>query len=408
MSLTEPQEQVANSDKRFRVLIAGRRFGKTHLAIRELAKFARIPDREVVYIAPSYRQAKTIVWKELKEKLGRVRWIQKVNESELTIYLVNNSIIRLRSADNYDSIRGMGIDMAVFDEFADIAPETWTEVVRPALSDREGHALFIGTPKGISNWAKDLYDAGQMNKKDWASWQFTTIQGGQVKAEEIEAARQDLDDKTFRQEYEASFETYSGIIYYNFGPRVTTTERPQLGKKTEIHIGCDFNVDPMSAVIGVKTEKGMVVFDEIEIYGSNTQEMCDEINARYGEYKRIAYPDASGGYGSTTGTTDLRIMKQNGIDIRAPKRNPAVRDRINSVNAAFKNNRGDTRLWIHTECKRLINCLSKQIYKPDTQQPDKSSGLDHFPDALGYMIYTLLPIRVERTPSKTPEYFGAF
>lgn len=408
MALSIAQRAVADSDTRFRVLVAGRRFGKTHLAIRELAKFARFPNREVVYIAPSYRQAKTIVWKALKQKLSKVRWIKKINESELTIHLVNNSQISLRSADNYDSIRGMGIDFAVFDEFADIASETWTEVVRPALSDRQGHALFIGTPKGISNWAKDLYDRGQMHMDDWSSFQFTTIDGGNVKPEEIEAAKQDLDEKTFRQEYLASFETYSGIIYYNFTPAVTTNELPEIGKKSEIHIGLDFNCDPMSAVVGIKTDKGMVIFDELEIYGSNTQEMCDELNARYGDYKCIVYPDASGAYGSTTGTTDVRILKQNGFEIKAAKKNPPVRDRINSVNSAFKNSKGDTRLWVHVGCKKLISCLSKQIYKPDTQQPDKSSGLDHLPDALGYMIYTILPIRSPGITRTMPEYFGAF
>lgn len=407
MPLSQAQHSVGNDESRFRVLIAGRRFGKTYLAVRELAKFARIPNREVVYIAPSYRQAKTIVWKHLKEKLGNLRWIRKVNESELTIYLVNNTSISLRSAENYDSIRGMGIDFAVFDEFADIAPETWTEVVRPALSDREGHALFIGTPKGIGNWAKDLYDRGKMDS-DWASWQFTTLDGGNVSEKEIESAKNDLDARTFRQEYLASFETYSGVIYYNFNSDKIHLGGVDINEKTVLHIGMDYNINPLTAVIACQTKQHLIVFDEISIYGSNTQEMCDEIRARYPKNPIIVYPDASGGHGSTTGTTDIRILKQNGFEVKVGKKNPAVRDRINCVNSAFENSAGEIRLKITPNCKGLIKCLTKQIYKPDTQQPDKSSGYDHMNDALGYMIWHLLPIKNPIPERARPEYFGAF
>ena len=406
MPLSDGQYQVGHSERRFRVLIAGRRFGKTYLAIRELAKFARQPNRSIVYIAPSYRQAKTIVWKELKEKLGKLRWIKKVNESELTIHLVNNSTIALRSAENYDSIRGMGIDFAVFDEFADIAEETWTEAVRPALSDRLGHALFIGTPKGVSNWAKDLYERGQLpGETTWGSWQFTTIDGGNVPESEIAAAQEDLDERTFRQEYLASFETYSGIIYYNYTPAVVYEEKPEITDKSILHIGMDYNVNPLTAVISISDGKTIQVIDEIAIYGSDTYEMVAELEDRYPNNRKVIYPDASGANRRTSGTSDVRILKEAGYAVKMSNRNPPVRDRINSVNAAFKNSKGDARLTIHKSCKQLTNCLNKQIYKPDTQQPDKNSGFDHMNDALGYLVWQILPIK--SPPVKQDNsYFG--
>ena len=150
MPLSTAQQEIADDNHRFRVVVAGRRFGKTHLAIRELCYYGRIPDREVWYIAPTYRQAKQIVWRKLKHRLQDLRWIKKINESELSIILKNGSTIALKGADNADSLRGVGLDFMVMDEFADIDPEAWYETLRPTLSDKQGGALFIGTPKGLN------------------------------------------------------------------------------------------------------------------------------------------------------------------------------------------------------------------------------------------------------------------
>lgn len=408
MALNLPQDKVGNSEARFRVLIAGRRMGKTWLSVRELAKFARLPDRKVMYIAPSYRMAKQIIWKDLKKKLIALNWVAKINESELTIMLVNGSEIMLRSADNYDSIRGLGVDFVVFDEFADITIETWTEVVRPALSDRQGHAMFVGTPKGMANWSKDLYDRGQDPEEvDWESWQFTTLDGGNVTAEEVEAAKQDLDERTFRQEYMASFETYSNIIYYNFNRDKTRTDMPLVDKRTRLHIGVDFNINPMSAVISIWNGKELYVVDEILIYGSNTQELCDEIKVRYPNNRVIMYPDASGGHGSSKGTSDHNILRQNGFEVKSPRRNPPVVDRINAVNAALLNASNVSKLHIAKSCKHVIECLEKQTYKGDNRQPDKASGFDHMNDSLGYLVVGLMPIKRPVTQESDDSYYGA-
>ena len=156
MKLTDPQKTIARDTSRFRVVAAGRRFGKTFLAIRELAFFARIPNKNIYYIAPTYRQAKTIVWEDLKKRLIELRWVKKINETDLRIDLVNGSRISLRGSDNPDSLRGVSLDFVVFDEFADIDPVTWDAVIRPALADKQGHALWIGSPKG-KNHFYDLY-----------------------------------------------------------------------------------------------------------------------------------------------------------------------------------------------------------------------------------------------------------
>ena len=185
MPLSAAQRSIAQSPTRFRVAICGRRFGKTHLAIRELCKEAAEPRREVWFVAPTYRQAKQIVWRKLKYKLQDLNWCERVNESELSIDLKNGSRISLKGADNADSLRGVGLDFLVMDEFADIDPEAFYEVLRPTLADKQGRALFIGTPRGMGNWSYDLYQMPQEDPLTWSSFQYTTLDGGNVDAEEV-------------------------------------------------------------------------------------------------------------------------------------------------------------------------------------------------------------------------------
>ena len=412
MPLSTAQQTICDDDSRFRVAICGRRFGKTYLSVREMARFARYPNRKVCYIAPSYRQAKQTIWADLKDRLAKHRWIKRVNESELTVTLINGSQIMLRSADNYDSMRGLGLDFVVFDEFADIAQQTFTEVIRPALSDRQGHALFIGTPKGMGNWAKDLWDRGQdPTAEDWNSYQYTTLDGGNVSEEEIEAARQDLGEREFRQEYEATFETYAGAIYYAFDRSQLFDMRnldPEVANNETLHIGMDFNISPICAVVAVKRNEQLYVIDAIEIYGSNTQELCDEIKNRYGEDRKyFAYPDASGGARSTKGQSDHNILRQNGFTVKSPGRNPPVKDRIAAVNSALKSSKGHTKLYINNTTRRLIECVEKQTYKGDTRVPDKDSGYDHLVDSLGYLTVYHFPVMRPIKEDKT-SVFGHF
>lgn len=393
MPLTKPQTQVIKSKSRFRVLITGRRFGKTFLAINELAKFASQSNKKVWYIAPTYRQAKQICWNDLKDRLIQHRWVKKINNSDLTITLKNNSSITLRGADNEQSLRGVGLDFIVMDEFADVHKEAWYEVLRPTLSDTKGHALFCGSPRGFGNWSYELFKQNETNK-DWASFKYTTLEGGQVDDNEIEQAKQDLDERTFQQEYEATFVNYSGMIYYNFNRQKNIVDKYDKDAGV-LHIGLDFNVDPMSAVICIIVNETIIVVDEIQIYSSNTQEMCEEIRTRYQNKKIIVYPDPSARQRKTSagGFTDLSILKNAGFDVKCKNTAPLIRDRINAVNAKLKNVNGKNSLFIVKSCKNVIKSIERQIYKEGTHVPDKDSGYDHMNDALGYLIEFNFPLR---------------
>jgi hypothetical protein len=399
MPLTAAQKQVAVSTKRWRVLISGRRFGKTTLGIREICKHASEPGTVCWAVCPSYRQAKNIWWLKLKKKLFALHWIKKINEAELTIYLKNGSLIALKGAENYDSLRGNRVDFLVMDEVADIKPEAFYESLRPTLSDSLGEGLFMGTPKGL-NWAYDLFNNTQTDD-EWASWQFTTEEGGNVPPEELESARRLLDERTYKQEYQGSFESFSGRIYYAF-EREKNVEKCveydlENGHYPEIlHIGEDFNIDPSVSVVAYERADGVLhVIDEIGIFSSNTDEMVAEIKTRYPKSKIFVYPDPAGRQRKTSanGMTDIIILQNAGFVVKAPNSHPPVRDRINAVNSRMLSSTGEVRLVVEPRCKRIIEGLERQVYKEGSQQPDKDSGYDHWNDALGYMVHFRYPLK---------------
>lgn len=403
MKLSTPQREVADDQARFRVCVAGRRVGKTTLAIRELCYNARHPDKVCWYVAPSYRQAKQIAWVKLKKILQDLRWVKNINEAELTVVLKNGSRICLRGADNPDSLRGVGIDFLVLDECADIQESAFTEVLRPTLSDTKGKAMFIGTPKGM-NWFHDLYQRGQdQTEEEWSSYQYTTIEGGWVDQEEIDQAKRDLDAKTFRQEYQATWETYSGIIY-NFSIRDNVKRLTEPLDNSILHIGMDFNLDPMSAVVSYIEKDVVNVIDEIQIWSSNTDEMCQEIHRRYPGKKIFVYPDPASRARKTSagGRTDLSILQNAGFICKVMNRHMAVRDRINSVNAKLCSASGKRDIYIDPKCKNMLNSIAKQTYKEGTTLPDKTQGYDHLTDSLGYLISFLYPIKTfyDSTPNE--------
>ena len=404
--LSRAQAEIASSPKRFRTAICGRRFGKTFLACRELARFARHPNARCWYIAPTRMQGKGIVWEQLKARLSSLNWIAKTNESDLTITLVNGSEISIKSADSYDRMRGFRVNFCVFDEFADMDPEVWT-AVRPTLSDSQGHAFFIGTPKGgRSSWAYDIYNNALTND-DWASWTYTTLDGGRVTEEEIESAKKDLDTKTFQQEYLATWVDSASRIYYSFDRTQNVRELEDLSTDV-IYTGWDFNIDPMSVVVAVRQGDNLYVIDEIRMFSSNTQEAVEEIKARYPASKVWAFPDPASRQRKTSagGSTDLIQLQNAGFVVKCPRGHTPVRDRINAVNSRLCTADGRRHLYIASSCKHTIEGLERQTYKENSSQPDKDQGLDHQMDALGYMVDYLFPL--VKIPSETtqPQRWG--
>lgn len=391
MQLTKPQTDIFTNQARFRVVVAGRRFGKTFLSTAELIRAALSGDgKNCWYIAPTYKAAKEIAWGMLIEAIPP-EYITKTNETALSLHLANGSIISLKGAEKPDNLRGRALDFCVLDEFADMRKEAWFEVIRPSLSDRKGSAIFIGTPKGRNHFY-DLWTKGVDKDDGWASHQYTTLEGGNVDANEITAAKQDLDERTFEQEYEARFVNYSGVIYYNFSRELSVIRYH--GEPDRILIGMDFNLDPMSAVVMTRRGNTLHVFDEIVIFGSNTDEMADEIRKRFGTKNVTIYPDPACRQRKTSagGRTDLSILQNAGFEVKVRNSHSAIRDRINAVNSRLRSADGVRQLFVDPKCKKTIESLERQTYKEGTSQVNKD-GFDHMNDALGYAVDYLFPIR---------------
>jgi hypothetical protein len=301
----------------------------------------------------------------------------------------------------------VSLNFVVFDEFAYIDEKAWTEVIRPTLSTEQGSALFITTPNGATNWAYDLYQRGlNPDEHKWESFQYTTIDGGYVTDEEIEQAKQDLDQRTFKQEYLASFESYANRVYYAFDPKLNIRKYEKETPLT-IHVGLDFNVSPMSAVIFAQEGNTVHAFDEITLLSSNTDEIVDEIQNRYPTQKVIVYPDPAGTQRKTSagGLTDHKILYNAGFIVKSPNKHNAVRDGNNAVNAKLCNVKGERTLFIDPKCKKTIDALAKHSYKDNSSVPDKDTGFDHMADAIRYYIDYVFPVKRD-LPEYVPQRFG--
>jgi hypothetical protein len=163
----------------------------------------------------------------------------------------------------------------------------------------------------------------------------------------------------------------------------------------ELLVGVDFNIVPMSAVIGVKAGNQLHIIDEITIQNGNTELISEAIQRKFPARRVQVYPDPSGKARKTSspvGQTDFSILAAHGFRVLSGNAAPLVVDRCNEVNAMLKNAAGDRRLIVHSRCKQLIKCLDGLTFKEGTSQPDKDMGLDHLPDALGYLVHYEYPI----------------
>ena len=207
------QQEVYKDESRFKVVVAGRRCGKSRLSVVNLlVEGLKCPKGSaVMYVAPTQGQARQIIWDAIMD-LGR-DVIQSSHVNNMDITLINGAKIYIRGSDRPDTLRGVSLTYLVLDEVADIKADTWEKVLRASLSDKKGRALFIGTPKG-RNWFYDMFKLGEDGADtDWKSWHFTTKDNPLIDADEIEAARKTMSSFSFKQEYEASFDNAGTDVF---------------------------------------------------------------------------------------------------------------------------------------------------------------------------------------------------
>ncbi|MBI5492014.1 MAG: hypothetical protein HY893_03680 [Deltaproteobacteria bacterium] len=388
-------------NKRFAVVPAGRRSGKTELAKRklvmELPKKRPWADARYFAAAPTRDQAKRIFWKDIKA-LTPPGWIRKTSETDLCITTKFGSELWVVGLDKPQRIEGTPWDGGVLDEYANMRVEAWSENIRPALSDRMGWCWFIGVPEGLNHY-KDLFDyAVSGADPDWGAytWKSSEI----LPAGELASARRVLDPRTFRQEYEASFEGAAGRAYYAYDRKRHERGSIEINQSLPVIICCDFNVDPCVWEVAQTDGRTVWVIDEVFLRNTNTMEMGREALSRYGSHRAgaIVYGDAAGMNRSTAGKSDYALLYELGFrDQRIKKANPKVKDRVNALNAMLENTVGEARLFHHPGCAALRKDLDAVEWKEGASEVDKSNGLlTHAADALGYFIEYEFPLRATR------------
>ena len=206
------QTKVFEDPTRFKVVAAGRRTGKSRLAAWMLIINALQSDRgHVFYVAPTQGQARDIMWQTLLELGHDVITGSHINNLQLK--LVNGATITLKGADRPETMRGVSLKFLVMDEYADMKPDVWEQVLRPALADQKGHAMFIGTPMGRNHFY-ELYKYAEMGDDDtYAGWHFTSYDNPLLDPNEINVAKKSMSSYAFRQEFMASFEALGSEMF---------------------------------------------------------------------------------------------------------------------------------------------------------------------------------------------------
>jgi phage terminase large subunit-like protein len=206
------QQEVWQSKSRFKVIAAGRRTGKSRLAAYMLLVAALSSDKgKVFYVAPTQGQARDVIWDMLLE-LGQPV-ISNFHVNNLAIKLINGSTITLKGADRPETMRGVSLRFVVLDEYADFKPEVWELILRPALADLKGSAVFIGTPMGRNHFY-DLYSEASLGHlEDTEAWHFTSYDNPTLDAKEIDSAKRNMSSYAFRQEFMASFEARGSEMF---------------------------------------------------------------------------------------------------------------------------------------------------------------------------------------------------
>jgi len=286
---------------RFLVLVWHRRAGKTVFSIVELLMAALAASRERArfgYIAPLLKQSKSVCWDYLKHFARFVPGCE-VNESELKVTLPNGAQVRLFGADNPDSLRGLYLDGVVADEVADMKPEVWGEILRPALADRQGWAIFIGTPKG-TNLFSELYFQALKGADGWGADMRRASETGVIPADELEQARREMSESQYAQEWECDFASSADNVLLRLDD-VLAAQRRVLHEK-------DYGYAPKLLGVDVArygddrsvifTRQGLVAFRPITLQGADTMTVAARVAQAIDTWRPAATFIDAGGVGA--------------------------------------------------------------------------------------------------------------
>jgi phage terminase large subunit len=320
------QREVHNSLKRFNVLVCHRRFGKSVLSINQLIKTAvSKPMSRCAFVAPTYRQGKSIAWEYLKQYTQPLMYLGgNKNETELKIELFNGSAIQIFGADHPDSLRGMGFHGVVLDEYALMAPRVWTEIIRPAISDHLGWVMFIGTPMG-HNQFWEVYDFALRGHKDWFGQLYRASETNVIPHEELKQAQEIMTDEQYQQEFECSFTAAVSGAYY--GKLISKAEKEnRIGNvPVDEHVGVetwwDLGIGDSTAIwFAQRIGEEIHLIDYYENSGESLAHYADVLEEKEYAYERHIAPHDIMARELGTGKSRFEVSQDLGIDFEvAPK-----------------------------------------------------------------------------------------
>lgn len=409
----EDQTRYVKSPHRFNVLPCGRRSGKTERAKRKLVRAAMIGSAfsrpRYFAAAPTRDQAKRIYWQDLKDLVPPGLLAGRPSESELIIRLVNGAEIHVLGMDKPERIEGSPWDGGILDEYGNMKPHAWGEHVRPALSDRKAWCDLIGVPEGRNHYydtylaaQAEVLERGRDSEWGWFHWTSATV----LPPEEIAAAKRDLDALTFQQEYEASFVSFEGRVYYGFTDE--NKARLTYDPKAPLLLCMDFNISPGTTVVAQEMElpnkeSGTGVVGEVWIpQHSNTELVCRRIALDWGahEGRVTCYGDPAGGAGGSAKTdgSDWDIVRRElssvfpgrlHFKVKASSPPGMERARVNAMNTRICAGDGTRRLYVDpSKAPNTVRDLEGVRWLEGANVIDKRSDpmRTHLTDGLGYYV----------------------
>lgn len=367
--VARPQFEAFHRRKtRWAVVVAHRRCGKTVACIMDLVDAAlrcQRPDGRYAYVAPFYAQAKDVAWGYLKRFTAQIP-NATVNESELRVDLPNGARIKLYGADNYDRMRGIYFDEVVLDEVADFDPRAWPEVIRPALSDRQGRAVFIGTPKGPNSFYEIWQEAER--SPEWFTLMLRASETGILSADELADARRTMTADQYAQEYECSFTAAVRGAYYAAEMERMRAEgrvgRVPLDRYVPVHTSWDLGVADQTSIWFVQqVGREIRLVDYYEASGVGLDHYVSHLRAWLAERPGLRwgthyFPHDIQARELSTGRSRLETLRTLGLDNVEVVPQHAVLEGINAVRMMLD------RAWIdEVQCARGLRCL--QMYRSD-------------------------------------------
>lgn len=354
--------------QRFAAIVAHRRAGKTVACINDLIKAAlecKHDEPRFAYIAPFYAQAKDVAWSYVKRFSAGAPGTE-FNESELRADFLNGGRVRLYGADNYDRMRGIYLDGVILDEFADMDPRAWTEVIRPALADRKGWAVFIGTPKGQNEFYK-LWQRAQ-GDSDWLTLMLKASETGLLDPDELAAARKEMTEDQYAQEFECSFNAAVTGAYYakemNQAEAEKRLTRVPWEPGVPVHTAWDLGIGDATAIwFAQQVGKEVRLIDYYASSGVGLDHYAGVIKGKRYVYGDHIWPHDAEVKELGTGRSRVEMLNSLGLDGRVIPAQ-SIEDGINAARMLLP------RCWFDTDhCQPGIDALRE--YRAEWDEKNK-------------------------------------